>query len=133
MKHQYYADSRDVWKWTALVRLAQQHALRTVLQVAMLTPDDDTSQGSQKSDPPDADPTVARFFADERKVVSAEGSLTRIDRVAELGKLCEPPMAIEVVSEPFRTDGREAYFLGVCRLVDEIGQPTVCFIDPDVG
>src|SRR2546428_6075636 len=127
MKHQYYADSRDVWKWTALVRLAQQHALRTVVQVAMLTPDDNTSQGSQRSDLPDADPTVARFFVEERRAVSADPSLRRIDRVIRLGELYDPPITIKVVTESFRTDDRKAYFLSVCRLVDEIGEPIVVF------
>lgn len=75
MKQQYYADSRDVAKWATLVRLAKMHSLATIMQIAMLTPDDVTSHGSQRNDPPDADQTVAHFFAEERKAISKDVSL----------------------------------------------------------
>ena len=72
MKNQYYGDSRDVAKWTVLLRLARTHALPLIIQIAMLTPDDKTSHGSQRDDPVDADPDVRRFFAEERDLFARD-------------------------------------------------------------
>lgn len=132
MKNQYYADSRDVAKWTTLVSLAKMHAIDTIMQIAMLTPDDISSHGRQRNDPPDADPIVARFFAEERKAISGDASLKQIDRITRLGGRYKPPITIEVISDLFRSDRRGNYFDAVCEQISSADRPIVageCILD----
>lgn len=133
MKNQYYADSRDVAKWTALVRLARKYSLDTIMQIAMLTPDDVSAQGSQRNDPPDADPIVARFFAAERKAISGDASLKHIDRVTRLGSRYKPPLTIVVVSNLLRSDRRESYLDAIYERISSTDRRIVAFVDPDIG
>jgi hypothetical protein len=133
MKDQYYSDSRDVVKWTVLVRLAREHGLTTILQIAMLTPNDRTSQGRQRNDPRDADPVVARFFAEERKTpIVEDASLKRVNRINRLGSQFRPPIRIAVISDSFLNDDRGTYFASVCQRMPNDMQ-IVAFADPDIG
>lgn len=133
MKNQYYADSLDVAKWTVLVRLAREHSLTTIMQIAMLTPNDESVQGRQRNDPQDADPIVDRFFAEERSVISKDPSVKQIDRVTRLGAQFQPPFNITVVSDPFRSTERGSYFDTACEHISSAGLQIVAFVDPDIG
>jgi hypothetical protein len=133
VKHQYYGDSRDVAKWTTLVRLARMHDLTSIIQVAMLTPDDKTTHGSQRGDPVDADANVRRFFAQERKRFARDPRLRSITGAKRLRELLQPPLAIEVMNDPFRHRNREAYFKDVGARLSRLGRPALVFLDPDKG
>lgn len=115
------------------MRLAKMHTIDTIMQIAMLTSDDISSHGSQRNDPPDADPIVARFFAEEREVISGDASLKRIDRVAQLGTRFKPPITIEAISETFRNDRRGSYFDAICEQIERADRSIVAFVDPDTG
>jgi hypothetical protein len=133
MKNQYYADSRDVAKWTVLMRLATEHGLTTILQIAMLTAGDESPQGRQRNDPPVADPIVAGFFVDERKAISRDGSLRQIDRIARLGDRYKPPITIDVIPDAFSSGRRGDYFDAACEQISRGDRPIVAFVDPDTG
>ena len=133
MKHQYYGDSHDVAKWTTLVRLARMHDLTSITQVAMLTPDDKTTHGSHRDDPVDADADVRLFFAQERQRFARNPRLRSVTGAKRLGELLQPPLAIEVMDEPFRHRSREAYFKDVGARLSRLRRPTLVFLDPDKG
>lgn len=123
MKNQYYGDSRDVAKWTVLVRLARMHGLSSIIQIAMLTPDDTTRHGGQRDDPADADPDVRRFFAKERARFAGDPQGRSTSGVKRLAKLLNPPLSIEVIDEPFRHRSRGAYFRSVTDRLSRLDHP----------
>jgi len=133
MKHQYYGDSRDIAKWTTLVQLARMHDLASIVQIAMLTPDDDTRHGGQRDDPADADPDVRRFFVEERERFARDPELRSIAGATRLGEWLHPPLAIEVMDAPFQPRSRAAYFTNAGSRLSSLGVPTLAFLDPDVG
>jgi len=133
MKHQYYADSRDVAKWSTLIRLAREQSVQKIVQIAMLTPDGASSHGLKRDDPRDADPIVAKFFAEERLLIRQSPAQKQIDRITRLGKRFTPPLVIEVISDPYQNRNRRQYFENVCSRLSDIGQPVIAFADPDTG
>lgn len=133
MKNQYYGDSRDVAKWTVLVRLARMHALSSTIQIAMLTPDDRSKHGGQRDDPADADTDVRRFFAEERAFFARNPGWRSITRARRLAESMNPPLSIEAIDERFRHGNRGAYFGNIINRLSGFGRSTVAFLDPDVG
>lgn len=130
MRNQYYADSRDVFKWSAILRWVRAHRLRSVLQVVMLRPDDDSNEGGTVHLPGFHEEAVARFFEEERRKFSRRPSLRDVRRIASLPNECGGGFEIRVFDRPFSGSG---YFEEAAELARALPSPAMTFLDPDTG
>lgn len=117
MRDQWYANDRDVVKWSALVHLARRESIPTIVQVAMCRPD-----------PPPAPLATALGKVEcPSEVVRHFRNLEDIQRLAGATGL-----VIEVLLAPFRD--RVRYFGGVVeRIRRERAGALLVFLDPDIG
>ena len=119
MRNQWYGDHRDVVKWGALVRLAREYRLRTVLQVAYFRRDRDVPLITSESGTTQVAPEVLRHFRDIRHVDGLAAS-TGIE--------------IVVYDRPFEVRSRNDYTAAVITKVRELaGRSSAIFLDPDTG
>lgn len=133
MRHELYADSLDVVKWTAILRAAHESGCRRVLHVAMLRPDAGGSEGLKEFEPADADPRVETFFREERHR-RASGDVLRLHDIRRLGSRLNPQLDIDIVDSNFSHVDRHAYFAEVQgALQPRERPPTIVFVDPDTG
>lgn len=130
MRNQYYGDSRDVFKWSVLLRLIRTHRIRAVLQVAMLRPDDGSAEGGTRHEPGVVEPSVRAFFDAERRAFERDPALRHIGRISRLASACGGGFDIEVVDRVFT---RVGYFAGVVSVVTSLSSPALVFLDPDTG
>lgn len=130
MRNQYYADSRDVFKWSVILRWVRAHRIRTVLQVAMLRPDDGSSEGGTVHRPEFTEEPVARFFEAERREFARHPHLRDIRRISRLPQTCGGGFEIRVFDRPF---GGFGYFSEAARLASTLPEPAMTFLDPDTG
>ena len=84
MRHELYADSRDVAKWSVARRLAKEDSLQIILQIAMLTSDKGRGEGRHHADAPGADPVVHSFFESERAFLAKSPVQNRLARIKSL-------------------------------------------------
>ena len=123
MKNQWYADRRDLVKWGTLLHLAAAHDIRSIIQIAFLTPDDvpvrltselgDTALGTA------LDPRVLHHFRD-------------ISRIAELSGPNGP--SICAFTQPFAVRSRHAYIRAALLAVQAVAErPVAVLLDPDTG
>jgi hypothetical protein len=121
MRYDFYADQKDVWKWTLALRLARDE--KWVTYVAMFRP----SQRDYGEVDSRADERVTSFFESERKII-AEESPRWLQRIVKLrpGKI--DPIVMEYTGSP-------AYFAHVVEKLDgrEAQRRDVILVDPDNG
>lgn len=119
MRHQWYADGRDLIKWGVLLHLAKSWDLKRIIQVAYLRPDDPRpTLGCQNETIPLND-LVWSHFRDIRD----------IERLAKSSKI-----EIELIETPYDPRAKDEYSLRVVsRYSAKSKTPTVVFLDPDTG
>ena len=119
MRHQWYADHRDLVKWGALFQLAALHDLRTILQIAYLTADDSPPLIASELGESPVEPSVLRHFRD-------------IHRVTELGRKGKP--VVRVFDRPFAARSRNDYSRVAVEAVRTLApRPAAVLLDPDTG
>jgi hypothetical protein len=134
MRHELYADSLDVVKWTAVVRAARANGCRRVVHVAMLRPDVGAGEGLKAFEPNGADPIVLQFFENERSRRERSGAVLSLSDIEPLGHLMDPALSIEVFDSPFDHARRDAYFDGLhASFGNDSRELGVLFLDPDTG
>jgi hypothetical protein len=121
MRHDFYADRKDVWKWTLALRLAGDK--KWIMYVAMFRPN------QRDYGPVDscANERVKSFFESERKII-AEESLQCLQRVVRLH-----PEKIDPIFAEYT--GSSDYFTHVVEKLDgrESQRRDVILVDPDNG
>lgn len=117
MRDIYFGDRRDRVKWGALVHLAQNAGLRSILQVAYLRDLEDRMLETP-SGTVNVNDEVWRFFSS-------------LDRVVELGT--KLGLTIRVVAAPFARPTRSRYFDQVREDLAQMPRPALLFLDPDTG
>ena len=119
MRDQFYADHRDLWKWTEVLKAAGED--KKILYVAMLRPDTPS-----RSKPEGVDPRVWNFFEQEWRSLSAERKCSRITRLST---------RIEPLFDGYSYKGRADYFGRVAESLRSRpeGVRHVVFLDPDTG
>jgi hypothetical protein len=118
MRERWFADDRDLVKWATLMTLAEQHALRSITQVAYRRADD----------------TQPAFEIDgvQHRIPSAVWTFFRdLSRIRSLG--AEAGCAVDVVEEPFVWNRRREYIDAVLRHLSRAPRPRLLFLDPDTG
>ena len=125
MRNQFYADRKDIWKWSLLLELAGD--THHIFQIAMLRPDDESGHGNDFSEPGDCDLRVKEFFERERSEFGNGGCSRNLRQVCRL-----LPGRITVFSDIYRNGERSVY---VERAVSALSNksPKVVFLDPDNG
>ena len=131
MRHELYADSRDVTKWSVCVQLAHEFDLGRILQVAMLTKEKGRGEGLHHVDAHTSEPVVTKFFEAERKQLAQLPGNQRLERVKALGPLLSPPVEIAVFGRALKDRGY--YFDDLTQTLSAATQPTLVFLDPDTG
>ncbi len=128
MKHQYFGDTRDLFKYDLLARLVLgMPDIFRILVIPMLTADDDSTEGGRTrfrdSHAGYRNASLRRFLSDHH----ASGNIARIaDYFGEIG------IGVDIFAQPFSTGGRSSYFASAARLCT--GLPgSLIFLDPDIG
>jgi hypothetical protein len=114
MRNQWYADNRDLVKWSVLVRLAERYAAQHILQVLYYRPTD-----------------WAQLDLDGQQVALPE-SVVRHFRQASAVSTIDAPAPIEVVTDTFADRG-EYHRIVLDRIRSRIRSPGIVFLDPDTG
>lgn len=128
MKHQYFGDTRDLFKYDLLIELALGiPVLRRILFIPMLTPDDKSRGGTR---------TV---FRDNhagyrnvalRRFLSAHHTSRDITLIADYFR--KRGIGMDMFGPAFTAQARSAYFASAARFCT--GVPgSLIFIDPDIG
>ena len=114
MQDKYYADHRDLLKWSVLIRLAEQYRLSRIIQVAYLRPSvfPMIDIAGQRMELPSQ---VRAHFRNIHNITPLHGDIS-----------------ISVFGRAF--DNRTAYHDAVTRYLTEFGcEPRLVFLDPDTG
>src|SRR6266478_328899 len=117
MRDEFYADRRDLWKWTVAL---DQAAERNIVYVAMYR------QNRARLIPSGVRSDVATFFADEWEYVARELKCARIHRLSK---------KIVPLLDPYDLSIADDYFTNVCRHIASRanGENCLVFVDPDTG
>src|SRR5438067_10441275 len=99
MRHEFYADSRDVWKWTCALRAAKLDSW--ILYVAMLSDDPEKSYTKNFSCDDECQKTAVEFFDYERRHITIESPLWRIQNLDH---------RIEVIRNKYNWVQTDGYF-----------------------
>ena len=119
MRNQWYGDHRDVIKWGTLLKLARDHQLRFILQVAYLRPDASVPTIVSDLDEAPVAQEALRHFRDIRQI-SSLATLTGLE--------------IEILDVPFEPKFRKEYTDHVVKRVRATRRDGwVVFLDPDTG
>lgn len=119
MRHQWYADARDLIKWGALLHIASENEINHIIQVAFLRPDTVRPKlhfGNQLIEIPNV---VWSHFRD----------LNDINRLAK-----KAGVRISLISTPFEKKRRPEYINAIvkqCRA--KKSKAAIIFLDPDTG
>ena len=136
MRHEYYADERDITKWSILIRLAEANRLRMIYQIGMLTDDPNSSFPTRqpKAERRVSESHVMTFFKRERRDLGLVSHGRKIGRVKNLTRFLPAKLKrlkINVDESHFTNRNRSPYF---DRVVAAIGKfDAVVFLDPDTG
>ena len=117
MQNKYYADNRDLVKWSVLIRLAEQYKLSRIIQVAYLRPSffDKIDIAGQKMELP---PQVLAHFRNMRDITAIHTDHTEI--------------SISVFDRKF--DNRKTYHNDLRQFLAAFGaERRLVFLDPDTG
>ncbi len=115
MKDQYYADHRDLVKWSVLIRLAEQYGLSQIIQVAYLRPSifSMVDIGGQEMELPSQ-------------------VLSHFRNILNITTLHHEHISINVFDHFF--DNRQAYHDAVTQYLTEFeDELRLIFLDPDTG
>jgi hypothetical protein len=129
MRHHFYGDRNDVWKWSIVLNEAEAGSVaRSVVYVAMLT----REQGHVFDPVPDARPEVVRFFAAEREEF-AKGPVRHVGRLRRLFETLGKN--IDIIEDRYTHPNRARYFKVVTDLLGRRppSRHDVVVIDPDTG
>ena len=114
MQDKYYADHRDLIKWSVLIRLAEQYRLSRIIQIAYLRPStfDMIDIAGQQTELP---PQVRMHFRNIHKITALHTDIR-----------------ISVFDRVF--DDRRTYYDAVSRYLAKFGaELRLVFLDPDTG
>ena len=115
MKDQWYADNRDLVKWSILIQLAKQNSINHILQVAYYRK---SEFGNVTIDDLDLEipEEVKNHFRNINNIKAVSDSIT-----------------IDVFDKEL-TENRDAYLDQVILAIKEYDRkPTIIFLDPDTG
>lgn len=120
MRNQWYGDHRDIVKWGTLMRLAREHQIGHILQIAFFRPDTHV-------------PLIALTCGESeeiaREVLRHFRDVRQIKGLADLAEL-----EIEVFDRPFGAQFRDAYIEAVIQHIRAMnGKASVILLDPDTG
>lgn len=123
MRHEFWADRKDVWKWSIALDEADDNAL--IVYVPMLTDNPDWKPAEKEHTRAD----VSALFEEERARIKAEWH-RRIDALSEL---CHK--RVEVLPDLFVNRNRLEYFKSACELIElsRANRRVVVLLDPDKG
>jgi hypothetical protein len=118
MRDDFYADRRDLWKWTVALHLAGADGI--ILYVAMLRP------RASRSVPPEVDSVVREFF---RREWDAFDRNPLCSRIRELSPKIKPLL------DYYQQRDKKSYFENVRKVLDSrLGtERYVVLLDPDTG
>lgn len=132
MRNQFYADSRDVHKWSVVVQAASR-SNRAVYWAAMARADDGP-HGNDWSNATNADPKVTAFFSQERNLIK-NGQPKDMSRTAILFQQIGIPLTSNLHPYPKGFYARNNYIQQIIQVLAQrpAEMKSVVFLDPDNG
>jgi hypothetical protein len=118
MRERWFADNRDLIKWSVLVHLARTYALRTIVQVPYWRPEKAPFHFIFRNERLPVTDDVWRFFRD-------------IHRIEQLGD--DIGVKVKIVREEFNHANRWLYSEHISRHLKDCARPLLLFLDPDTG
>jgi len=119
LRHQWYADHRDLVKWGTLLHLASLYEIPAIIQIAFLTPDDSSVLLSSELGEVPLDPRVLHHFRN-------------VTRISELSGSNGP--RVQVFAQPFSALSRAVYIRAAIEAIQAVGErPLAVLLDPDTG
>jgi len=124
VRDEFYADGKDVWKWTCTLEAAEGKT--HILHVAMYRPDKRRSYGKAFCNLSKIGHQVVDFFDRERQSLRPKGLLRRVERLDS---------RVEVLATPYLHNTRHTYFEAVVEKLKRraAGSCYVVLLDPDTG
>ncbi len=126
MRNEFYGDSRDVAKWSTILKTAKTHHCKSILYVGLLRCDEHTGEGLAEHHVDGEAPIIWRFFEEERSRFRKDVSLRKATNVKNLERRLG--IKIEVVDRLWEQSKRDDYFKPL-RLKGKL----LVFLDPDTG
>ncbi len=118
VKEYWFADHRDLIKWSVLVHLAHRHALTTIVWVPYLRIEKQRPAFHFNNEEVRVSDNVWTFFRGIRRIkylANSEG------------------LSIKLVSKEFNHRDRSGYSLNLQRHLNGYTRPLLLFLDPDTG
>lgn len=115
MRDIWFADNRDLVKWSVLLHLAEQNKAKRIIQIAYHRPSEfgQVSIDGKEAEIPKA---VASFFRDLKSI-----------------KKWEAMVKVDVFDRPFEKD-RDAYHRDAIKYIQKFNdERCIIFLDPDTG
>jgi hypothetical protein len=117
MKDIWYADKRDILKWSGLVHLCSKEKIGSILWVPYY----------RKQEWPE-------LIFDKANISPPEQVIKHFRDIEDIARLAQSTgLVIEVIRREFSHDTRTSYHRDVCEKIRRINEQKIVFLDPDVG
>jgi len=117
MKDIWYADKRDVLKWSGVVHLCSKEEIRSILWVPYY----------RKQEWPE-------LVFDKVNIILPEQVIKHFRDIEDIARLAHSTgLIIEVIKQEFSHDTRTSYHRDVCEKIKRMNEQKIVFLDPDVG
>jgi len=116
MRPEWYADKRDLVKWSVLITLAKKNNIKRVVYVVYL-----------------GESNWLPIQIDEKKSDLPREVLTHFRDIADIKRMENKELKITIIDAPFRQEDRGAYTASLLRSIKGISENIILFLDPDTG
>ena len=116
MRPEWYADKRDLVKWSVLITLAKKNNIKRVVYAVYL-----------------GESNWLPIQIDGKKSDLPREVLTHFRDIADIKRMENKELKITIIDAPFRQEGRGAYTASLLRSIKEISENIILLLDPDTG
>jgi len=117
MKDIWYADKRDILKWSGLVHLCSRENIGSILWVPYY----------RKQEWPE-------FVFDKANISPPEQVIEHFRDIEDIDRLAQSTgLIIEVIRREFNHHTRTSYHRDVCEKIRRMNGQKIVFLDPDIG
>lgn len=118
MRDIWYADNRDILKWSGIVHLCSKKGIKGILWVPYYR--------KQQQWP--------ELVFDKADISPPEKVIKHFRDIEDIHRLAlTTGLNIKVIKEEFSHDARTGYHRHVCKMIRQMNEQKIVFLDPDVG
>jgi hypothetical protein len=116
MRPEWYADKKDLVKWSVLITLAKKNNIKRVVYAVYLR-----------------ESNWLPIQIDEKKSDLPREVLTHFRDIADIKRIENKDLNITIVDAPFKHKDRDEYTANLKRVIERINENIILFLDPDTG